>query len=120
MRGLTHGNAAAAGAKTRQWFVGRFVRGLRRSEDLEVKWGVHPRGQTNGKFAANQRARTLSILIEGKFRLTFRKGLSTRKIVLRKAGDFVQWDGGIGHDWCAMEDSIVLTVRWPSLPDDQR
>jgi hypothetical protein len=120
MKGVTHGSASQAGARNRGWFVGRFIRGARHDKNAEVKWGVHPRGQTNGSSAANRRARTLSILIEGRFRLLFRKGRSTTEIVLKNPGDFAQWDRGVAHDWHALEDSIVLTVRWPSLPDDQR
>ena len=35
---------------------------------------------------------------------------------LEKEGDYAVWGPGIGHSWQAEEDSIVITVRWPSIP----
>jgi hypothetical protein len=35
---------------------------------------------------------------------------------LEKEGDYVVWGPGIDHCWQAEKDSIVITVRWPSIP----
>ena len=29
------------------------------------------------------------------------------------------WGRGVDHSWYAEEDSVVLTVRWPSVPGYQ-
>jgi quercetin dioxygenase-like cupin family protein len=59
-------------------------------------------------------ATTLSILVRGRFRYAF----PGREILLRREGDYVMWPAGVPHAWTAEEDSIVLTVRWPSKPGD--
>jgi hypothetical protein len=44
------GNAAADGDQYRGWLLGHFIdpaaHGIRHTGDLEVKWGIHPAGQT--------------------------------------------------------------------------
>jgi quercetin dioxygenase-like cupin family protein len=54
----------------------------------------------------------LLLLIRGRFRLD----LSVGSITLEKEGDYAVWGPGIDHCWQAEEDSIVITVRWPSIP----
>jgi quercetin dioxygenase-like cupin family protein len=34
--------------------------------------------------------------------------------VLEQEGDYAMWGPGIGHSWHAEEDTVVITVRWPS------
>ena len=64
------GNAVADGqGDSRGWLIGHFLdgsAGVRSSDAVEVKWGIHP--------------------------------------------------AGINHSWYAEADSVVITVRWPSLP----
>lgn len=36
--------------------------------------------------------------------------------MLKEPGDYVVWDEGVAHQWEALGDATVLTVRWPSLP----
>ena len=53
----TTGNAAEDTRDTRGWLVGHFVhpsKGVRRSGDIEVKWGVHAAGEN-----ANSGRRTI-------------------------------------------------------------
>ncbi|HVT83438.1 MAG TPA: signal peptidase I [Phycisphaerae bacterium] len=119
MDGVLFANAAAAGTPYRGWFVGHFVRGLGQTSDVEIKWGVHPKGQQNGSFATNARAHSLSVLVSGRFRIIFESGGEREEVMLEKAGDFALWKPGVPHDWVAEEDSVVLTVRWPSIPRDQ-
>jgi len=119
MNGVFSANAGHAGKPYRGWFMGHFVRGPGQSDDVEVKWGVHPQGDRNGGFASNARAHTLSILISGRFRIVFENGSAREEIMLEKEGDFAMWEPGVAHDWEAEADSIVLTVRWPSIPKDQ-
>ena len=64
------------------------------------------------------KAKTISILIKGKFLLIFPE--ENKEIVLEKQGDFVFWDSKVYHGSEALEDSTVLTIRWPSIPNDQK
>jgi len=52
------------------------------------------------------------ILVRGRFRLD----LSVASTTLEKEGDYAVWGPGIDHSWQAEEDSVVITVRWPSIP----
>jgi quercetin dioxygenase-like cupin family protein len=51
------------------------------------------------------------VLIKGRFQID----LSDASRELNTEGDYVVWGPGIDHCWRAIEDSVVLTVRWPSL-----
>ncbi len=84
---------------------------------VEVKWGVHPAGETKAIEGVNQTATTLSILVSGRFQLEFPShGCS---VTLNRPGDYAIWSPGVSHRWRVIEDAVVITVRWPSLPDDQ-
>ena len=58
---------------------------------------------------------SLSILVRGRFRLTFPDG----EALLVTPGDYALWPPGVAHGWTAEEDCVVVTVRWPSRRDDQ-
>jgi hypothetical protein len=108
------GNAALSSANHRGWFLGQFIGvegDLLHSIDLEVKWGVHPKGDSRQSWSSNQ-ATSLSILIAGAFKLKF----EDQEHVLSTQGDYVVWAPGVLHTWEALEASIVLTIRWPSNP----
>ena len=51
------------------------------------------------------------ILISGRFRVE----LPGRDVLLARHGDYVVFHG-IGHSWLAEEESVVISVRWPSIP----
>ncbi len=117
--GVHFGNAADEGTAYRGWFVGHFLeRGAdpRHSEAVEVKWGVHPAGEARAAWVRNAQATTLSILVRGRFYLTF----PDAEYLLAREGDYVLWAPGVPHYWRAVEDSIILTVRWPSRPGDSQ
>ncbi|MEP6690056.1 MAG: signal peptidase I [Gemmatimonadaceae bacterium] len=128
---IVTGNAAADGAPFRGWFVGdlpawsgmargaaqrRF--GLRATDALSVKWGVHPAGETRkGGWAKAEPTDTVSILVSGEFVIRFRDAGSPTDAPLTesrlaRAGDYAAWDGAVEHTWEAVADSVVVTVRW--------
>ena len=116
---IASGNAHPDGAAHRGWFVGHFVdaRGDPRSTGaVEVKWGVHRGGERRRLLATSGVATTLSVLVGGRFRISF----PDREVVLSQQGDYALWTAGVPHTWSAEEDSVVLTVRWPSRPADVR
>lgn len=102
----------------RGWVVGHFMEedSPFNTKNVEIKWGKHKSGEYKEFVAKNEKAKTLTILIRGKFTLIF----GNKKIILHKEGDYCFWESGVSHSWVADEDSLVLTIRWPSLPDDQK
>ena len=109
------GNASEASKDTRGWFVGHFMPGEEnplRTTVLEVKWYTHAKGETRAEWAPGNSVKTLNILIRGHFVLLF----PDQEITLEKEGDFVLFGPGIPHSYRSVEESLILTVRWPSVP----
>ncbi|MFD6872987.1 MULTISPECIES: signal peptidase I [unclassified Streptomyces] len=107
------GKAGPDAATDRGWILGHFKPpgDPRHSEDVEIKWGVHPKGEERERWVTGERRTALQVLISGRFRLDF----PGRTVVLAEQGDYVVWGRGVDHSWYAEEDSVVLTVRWPSV-----
>lgn len=109
------GNASEDGKDTRGWLLGHFLdssAGVRATKDVEVKWGIHPAGDKRPEWTGKERRTALLILITGRFVVHFDSGSAE----LSEQGDYVVWGPGTDHTWEAKEDSVVLTVRWPSEP----
>jgi hypothetical protein len=104
---------AAADAADRGWLLGHFMPDgdARRSDEVEIKWGVHPAGDTRPGWVTDDPRSILSVLVSGRFRVDLRD----RSVVLAKQGDYVVFHG-LDHTWQAEEASVVVSVRWPSLP----
>ena len=83
----------------------------RHSTDVEVKWGVHPRGDQRGQWVTGEKRTAMIVLVSGRFRID----LPGRSVVLAEQGDYVLFDG-VDHSWYAEEASVVLGIRWPSVP----
>jgi hypothetical protein len=108
------GNAGVDSASNRGWLLGHFMtnRDIRRSDELEIKWAIHPVGDERREWVSGERRTTVLVLISGCFHVRFPE----RTVVLAEQGDYVVWGQGIDHSWYAEEDSVVLAVRWPSVP----
>jgi hypothetical protein len=114
------GNARQHAMEFSAWFVGGFLdgeAGLRCSNDVEIKWGEHVAGEEKRLAGTNRTATSLALLVSGSFLVQFPK--DGREILLDNRGDYVLYGPGVPHTWRAVRDSVVLTIRWPSLPDDQ-
>ena len=63
------GNAAVDGAERRGWLVGPFMDAddLRRSNQLEIRWGVHPAGDRREAWFEEETRTTVLMLISGRF-----------------------------------------------------
>lgn len=99
--------------------LGHFIGGEddpRATADVEVKWAVYDGGERRVDWGVNDRAHTLAILVRGSFRLRFPE----REVLLAREGDYVLWEPGVPHLWQAEGPTVVVTVRWPSLPGDSR
>lgn len=103
------------------WFVGHFIESdsLCRTCDVEIKWALHSAGDKKMSPGVNETAKTISVLIRGRFRLLFDEGGNMNEVLLCREGDYALWDAGVAHSWVTEEDSVILTVRWPSVPKDQ-
>lgn len=109
------GNATEDGQSTRGWLVGHFLdksAGVRATKDVEIKWGIHPAGEERTEWTTEDQRTTVLILVSGRFVVNLSEGSAE----LKRQGDYAMWGPGIDHSWEAKEDSVVITVRWPSLP----
>jgi hypothetical protein len=114
-----NGNAEEDGRenKLRGWFVGHFLSpesGLRRNSGVEVKWGVHTANERKRSVRTNLESTTLTLLVSGDFEVTFPK--IDVVVNLTRPGDYVLFAPGLDHEWVARTPSVVVTVRWPSVP----
>ena len=112
------GNAALDQVRGTGWFVGQFVPpelGLRHQTDVELKWGVHKNGEKRSHPSANGNSTTISVLIKGTLHVTFQRNKTSQGVTLQQAGDYVVFGPEIVHSWEAVGDTIVLTVRFPSV-----
>jgi hypothetical protein len=107
------GYAADDAPQHRGWLLGHFMPAgdARHSEAVEIKWGVHPRGEKRAQWVTEERRTAAIFLVSGRFRVD----LPDRSVVLDRPGAYVVFHG-VSHSWVAEEDSTILGVRWPSVP----
>jgi hypothetical protein len=84
---------------------------------LPAQVGVHAAGQIKEIEGVNETANTMSLLVRGGFHLEFPS--HGRSVTLARAGDYAIWSPGVSHRWRVLENAVVVTIRWPSRPDDQ-
>jgi hypothetical protein len=108
------GSASVDGPLNAGWLLGHFhaPEDPRHSDDVELKWGVHPVGERRVEWVRGESRRTVAVLVSGRFRLLF----PDREVLLAEPGDYVVWGEGVDHSWVSEEASVVLIVRWPSVP----
>jgi hypothetical protein len=111
------GNVAADQMRGTGWFVGQFAPdGLRRLTDIELKWGLHPDGERRPRGPeAITGATTVSILIRGTLQMVFYKGGIERPVTLQREGDYVIFGPDVVHSWEAIGETLVVSVRFPSI-----
>lgn len=103
------GNGVSDGGERRGWIVGSFLpEGIRQQESVEIKYGVHRAGEVREDWVTDETRTTICLLISGEFQLEFRD----QSIQLKEQGDYAMWNEDVDHKWHAVEDSVVLTIRW--------
>jgi hypothetical protein len=110
------GNAHTDAQDHRGWLIGHFLNeadGVRASRAVEVKWGIHPAGEGRDTWVTGEQRTTLLLLVSGRFRVD----LSVGSFTLENEGDYALWGPGIDHCWQAEKDTVVITVRWPSVSE---
>ncbi len=107
------GSAAADAPANRGWLLGHFMAAgdPRHSAEVEIKWGTHPKGDERARWVTGETRTALILLVSGRFRLEF----PGRSVVLADQGDYVLFRG-VDHSWYAEEESVIVGVRWPSIP----
>jgi len=107
------GNADVDGALNGGWLLGHFMPAgdIRCSDEVEIKWGVHPPGEERAQWVLQEERTSLHVLVSGRFRIE----VPGRSILLARPGDYVVLHR-VGHSWRAEEQSVLLSVRWPSVP----
>lgn len=99
---------------SRGWFIGAFLdpsHGALVTGDVEMKWGRHPAGERRHEVSVAADTTSVAVLISGRFEIAF-PGRRPGTALLQNQGDFVLYEPGIPHTWQALDDSVILTVRW--------
>lgn len=126
---ITTGNAKTDGKDFSFWFVGQIDKwckdknipfdektfGLRKSRNIEIKWGIYKKGDERSLWASCSDMIGMSILLKGDSTFYFRNPdyhNNFREVRLRSEGDYVIWKENIEHSWMMDEDSVFLTLRW--------
>ena len=115
---MEQGNLYTKPNGQRGWVMGYFMpeSSPYHNEDFELQWAELKKGtKREHTKPAHKTAKTLSILGRGKHRITFTE--TGEEILLEKEGDYVYFDAATEHSWEALEDSLIISVRWPSEPD---
>jgi len=60
---------------------------------------------------AGEKRSAMLLLVSGRFRVE----LPGQTVLLAQQGDYVVFHG-LSHSWYAEESSVVVAVRWPSVP----
>lgn len=101
--------------ETKGWFLGSFMTKYPEflSDDVELKWARHSQGDIKPGLHATSTTKTFVILITGRFVIRFPE--LNQEITLTQLGDFVFYDASqTSHEAEALEDSLLLVVRYPS------
>ncbi len=101
--------------ETKGWFLGHFMDENPEflSDDVELKWARHKKGEKKPGLLAKTATKTLTILISGKFFIQYPE--FNQEITLSKLGDFVFYDASqTSHKAEVLEDSLLLVIRYPS------
>ena len=117
-RSFYFGNANADQVRGSGWFVGQFVppeHGLRHQTEVELKWGVHTDGEKRSHPWANQNGTTIAALLEGSLKIAFHIDGTRQEVTLRTKVDYVAFGPEVVHSWEAVGDTVVLSVRFPSV-----
>jgi len=147
MEKIIQGNLNQNDPKRRGWFAGNFMDedSPFKTDDFELQWRKLKAGEEKPNLGTQKVAKTMGILVYGKFEFNFpkenkldpakggasgrvcRKGRSSaasnysgKKITLEKEGEFVFFDAGVAHSWKVIEDTLLVSIRWPSIPGDQK
>lgn len=96
----------------RDWVIGEFIEDDRfKSNGVEFKYQHESAGLIREpKPVMREDVKTIAILIDGKLRMNF----GDEDIILSERGDYIWWEPDAPHLFEYLEDSLVISLRWPS------
>lgn len=111
---ITKYNALELGKNRKGWFLGHFMDNPDiQIKDLEIQFVDLKKGSSKESTTVNPDIKNVTILIKGCFELDFPE--ENKKVLLKEEGDFVKYDLSSKHIGKVIEDSRILTIRWPSI-----
>lgn len=96
--------------ENRGWIIGHFAKEPFKTNCFELRWSNIKKGEKRDPSKPD--SKTLTILITGKFKNSFPE--EGKEYIIKKQADYIYFDKGIIHTWEALENSLVLALRWPS------
>ncbi|OHA26475.1 MAG: hypothetical protein A3C06_02770 [Candidatus Taylorbacteria bacterium RIFCSPHIGHO2_02_FULL_46_13] len=113
---LEEGNVYTKPGVKKNWVMGHFIdpKTPFHQKDFSLKWTKSKRGDSREQIGTCE-AETLDILVYGKHKIDFPN--LHKSVTLEKEGDYVYVGRNIAHTWETLEDSLIVTLRWPSVPE---
>lgn len=105
--------------KHRSWIIGHFMEPKSPfcNQDFEIKWGKHKKGERRDTVSRDSKVDSLAILVYGKELFKFPS--LGKEVLMEKEGDYLFFGKGTGHIWEMLEDTLIITIRWPSIPPEK-
>jgi hypothetical protein len=117
---IQKGNIYNINQEYKNWFLGAFVEkdlfNTKGARDFEAKWSKREKGYVHPpkeKVIEDETCNSMVICMSGSFSYSFIQEDGTYKeYPLKDVGDFVRWSPDINHKVEALENSLILTIRW--------
>ena len=122
---VLHGNAIRDVSEYNGWLIGNTPQhqglGLRYHDNVWLKYGLHDPGETCKNPYEKSNKINISILRSGgPFVHSFKCAdgqINLPKAKLSEIGDYVIYGTDVTHTWTAVNESTVLTVKFPPNPN---
>lgn len=110
--------------KRNGWVIGSFIENssIFHSDECEVKWAEHKKGYKKEGLRVDVTTKTVTILISGSFQVEFKDKQDGHHetALLKELGDYIAYDASkYDHIGEALDDSLVIVIRWPSKREDE-
>ena len=114
------GNISNINVNYKEWFLGKFIKesdfNTENIKNFEVKWSHKEKGYTfplKENLVQDPYCKSMAILMRGKYKCSFLNDDGTFvDCLLENEGDYIFWAPDINHKIEALEDSVILTIRW--------
>jgi len=104
----------------RGWWVGRFADNPNfKTEQTEFQWVSLVPDKEKSEAAYNEISSTITMIVKGKITVRF-PHQKEKDQELKNRGEYVYFAPGVCHSWkVGSKGAIVITLRWPSVENDQ-
>ena len=100
-----------------EWVVGFNEGSNLKNNELALKWSKYKKGETKAVPTANHTSKTIGVLIRGKIEIVLTD--LGRTVLLEKEGDYIYLPPNTKHYHNVLDDTFLISVRWPALENDQ-